>query len=123
MVNGFGLPEASTFLSVSDFLFSFALPLLPEFEFVILILDTSLHKIAHGEPLWIWICKIIIVAILAPFHHYLEKGMAKFIESKSLVQLRQKMSFKNWWPMQYDITIPTTTTTVEDESEEDLGIL
>ena len=93
------------------------------FEFVILILDTSLHKIAHGEPLWIWICKIIIVAILAPFHHYLEKGMAKFIESKSLVQLRQKMSFKNWWPMQYDITIPTTTTTVEDESEEDLGIL
>ena len=73
------------------------------FEFVILLLDTFLHKITHGEPLKIWLLKIVIVAILAPFHHFLEKGMTRFIESRRLVKLRQKLSFKNWWKK------PTTT--------------
>jgi tetratricopeptide (TPR) repeat protein len=68
------------------------------FEFVILLLDTFLHKWAHGEPLWIWVFKIFIVAILAPFHHYLEKAMKKFIESRRLIKLREKLSIKNWWP-------------------------
>jgi tetratricopeptide (TPR) repeat protein len=75
------------------------------FEFVILILDTFLHDITHGEPLKIWLLKIIIVAILAPFHHYLEKGMTRFIESKRLVKLREKMSFKKWWPKQKKVPV------------------
>lgn len=80
------------------------------FEFVILLLDTFLHKITHGEPLKIWLLKIIIVAILAPFHHYLEKGMTKFLESQILIKLREKMAIKIRWPRQHKIVVPQPET-------------
>lgn len=86
------------------------------FEFVILLMDTFLHNITNGEPLRIWLLKIVIVAILAPFHHFLEKGVGKFIESKGLIKLRNQLSFKNWWPWQRKpepVSLPSTNTPVD----------
>jgi tetratricopeptide (TPR) repeat protein len=64
------------------------------FEFIVLLIDSWLHKIAHGEPLKIWMMKIFIIALLVPCQHYLEHQMIKFIESAKLVKLRTKLMEK-----------------------------
>jgi tetratricopeptide (TPR) repeat protein len=61
------------------------------FEFIVLLIDSWLHKIAHGEPLKIWLMKIFIIALLVPCQHYLERQMIKFIESAKLYKLRMKL--------------------------------
>jgi tetratricopeptide (TPR) repeat protein len=60
------------------------------FEFIVLLIDSWLHRIAHGEPLKIWLMKIFIIALLVPCQHFLEKQMIKFIESAKLHKLRLK---------------------------------
>ncbi len=42
------------------------------FEFLILLFDTSIHKLTHGEPWKILSIKIVLIAILLPLHHYVE---------------------------------------------------
>jgi tetratricopeptide (TPR) repeat protein len=66
------------------------------FEFIVLLIDSWLHNLAHGEPLKIWLMKIVLIALLVPFQHYLEHGMIKFIESSKLHRVRQKLSIKKW---------------------------
>jgi tetratricopeptide (TPR) repeat protein len=61
------------------------------FEFIVLLIDSWLHKIAHGEPLKIWLMKIFIIALLVPCQHFLEHQMVKFIESAKLHKLRMKL--------------------------------
>ena len=61
------------------------------FEFIVLLIDSWLHRVAHGEPLKIWLMKIIIIALLVPCQHYLEHQMVKFIESAKLHKLREKL--------------------------------
>ena len=61
------------------------------FEFIVLLIDSWLHRVAHGEPLKIWLMKIIIIALLVPCQHYLEHQMVKFIESTKLHKLRKKL--------------------------------
>jgi tetratricopeptide (TPR) repeat protein len=67
------------------------------FEFIVLLLDTYLHRITHGEPLKIWIIKIFLIAILVPFQHFLEHGLMKFVQSKKLMKLRNNLSVKKYW--------------------------
>lgn len=64
------------------------------FEFFVLLLDTYLHDITHGEPLKIWMIKIFIIALMVPFQHFLEHGMIKFLESKRLIKMRSRFSLK-----------------------------
>ena len=55
------------------------------FEFIILLIDHQLHAITHGEPLPILLVKIVIIAFLLPFHHWLEhKVMAYIMGQKHL---------------------------------------
>lgn len=61
------------------------------FEFIVLLIDSWLHRIAHGEPLKIWLMKIFIIALLVPCQHFLEHQMVKFIESAKLHKLRLKL--------------------------------
>ncbi len=67
------------------------------FEFIVLLIETYLHRIAHGEPLKVWMGKIALIAMLVPFQHYLEHGLVKFLESKKLLKLRQQFSFRKFW--------------------------
>ncbi len=67
------------------------------FEFIVLLIDTFLHKITHGEPLKIWLIKIFLIALLVPLQHFLEHRLIKFLESRKLLEARTKFSFKRWW--------------------------
>lgn len=88
------------------------------FEFIVLLLDSFLHNIAHGEPLKIWLMKIFLIALLVPFQHYLEKGLLSFIHSKKLHQVRKKLSIKKWWPRWKKPSVATI-----DKMEEDTAVL
>jgi len=65
------------------------------FEFIILLIDNWLHHLAHGEPLKIWLAKIVIIGLLLPLHHYIEHAVVHFLSSKRLMHFKQKLSFKN----------------------------
>ena len=64
------------------------------FEFIILLIDGWLHDLTHGAPLYVWLAKILIIALLLPLHHTLEHVAIKFLNSKKLVRLRQLFSIK-----------------------------
>lgn len=64
------------------------------FELAILLIDNWLHHAAHGEPLKIWLAKIVIIGILLPFHHYVEHLGLHFLESKRLMRFRERFSLK-----------------------------
>ena len=88
------------------------------FEFIVLLIDPFLHNIAHGEPLKIWLMKIILIAILVPFQHYLEHGLIRFIESRRLHELRERMRIKKWWQRRKKPTAETI-----DNIESDTAVL
>lgn len=52
------------------------------FEFIIFILDTAIHKFTHGEPLYVVLIKVAIIAVLLPLHHYLEHKVIKYVINK-----------------------------------------
>jgi hypothetical protein len=62
------------------------------FELIILILDTWIHHITHGEPWKVWLIKIGIIAILLPIHHFLEHKLIQYLLSRHLIVLRGRMS-------------------------------
>ncbi|MEQ1554797.1 MAG: hypothetical protein ABL929_11490 [Ferruginibacter sp.] len=49
------------------------------FEFIVLLIDGQLHTLTHGEPLPILGIKIIIIAFLMPFHHWLEHKVLSYL--------------------------------------------
>jgi hypothetical protein len=49
------------------------------FEFIVLLIDGQLHALTHGEPLPILLIKIIIIAFLMPFHHWLEHKVITYL--------------------------------------------
>jgi tetratricopeptide (TPR) repeat protein len=55
------------------------------FEFIILIADTKIHHMTHGEPLPILGIKIILIAMLLPLHHWLEHKVVKYLTSRRLI--------------------------------------
>ncbi len=62
------------------------------FEFIILLLDTKIHHLTHGEPWKIWLIKIGIISILLPVHHFLEHKLIHYLMSRHLLKLRSKLS-------------------------------
>lgn len=51
------------------------------FEFLILIADNKIHEFTHGEPWKVLAIKIVLIALLLPFHHWLEKKTIKYLTS------------------------------------------
>jgi hypothetical protein len=49
------------------------------FEFIVLLIDGQLHTLTHGEPLPILLIKIVIIAFLLPFHHWLEHKVIHYL--------------------------------------------
>jgi tetratricopeptide (TPR) repeat protein len=59
------------------------------FEFIILILDNQIHHFTHGEPWKVLMIKIVLIAMLLPFHHWLEEKVIHFlIEHRLLLTKR-----------------------------------
>jgi hypothetical protein len=66
------------------------------FEFIILLIFSFLYKLTNGEPLKIWLFKIVVIAMLVPIQHFLEHKLIKFLESRKLLKARTKFSLQNW---------------------------
>ena len=58
------------------------------FEFIILILDSKLHDWFHGAPLPILAIKVLIACMLVPLHHFIERKVIHFLQSKKLHRLK-----------------------------------
>jgi tetratricopeptide (TPR) repeat protein len=82
------------------------------FEFIILLIDSWVHRALHGDALNIWLFKIVLLAVLLPLHHYLEHVMVNFLSSKKLLKIREKFSLKNFHAkVNKPVTAETETTT------------
>lgn len=62
------------------------------FEFIILILDTWIHHLTHGEPWKVWLIKICIISLLLPIHHFLEHKLIHYLLSRHLITVRSRLS-------------------------------
>lgn len=60
------------------------------FEFIILILDHQIHHFTHGEPWKILAIKIVLIAMLLPFHHWLEHKVIHYLTTKDLIWRRKE---------------------------------
>jgi tetratricopeptide (TPR) repeat protein len=85
------------------------------FEFIVLLIDPFLHHLTHGQPLQIWLIKIVLIALLVPLQHYLEHKTITYLHSR---KKKYSFSIKKWWQRQKK---PTATTI--DEIEKDTAML
>ncbi|NOX85815.1 MAG: hypothetical protein GXO86_07620 [Chlorobi bacterium] len=63
------------------------------FEFIILLADQKIHHLTHGEPWKILLIKIGLIAILLPFHHWIERKVVHKLISQRLIKFD---SFSIW---------------------------
>ena len=49
------------------------------FEFIILLIDHKVQVLTHGEPWMMLSIKIMIIAVLLPFHHWLEHKVVHYL--------------------------------------------
>jgi hypothetical protein len=54
------------------------------FEFIILILDNRIHELTGGEPWKIMLIKVIVIGLLLPLHHFVEKKVAHNLIHKNI---------------------------------------
>ena len=89
------------------------------FEFIVLLIDPFLHHISEGEPLLIWILKIILIALLVPLQHYMEHGLIHFLETEKKNKI---FAIKKWQrkklPPSNSADIDSSNTTIDDIEEE-----
>ena len=91
------------------------------FEFIVLLVDNYVHKVTHGEPLKVWLIKIVLIAALVPVQHFLEHMVVRFLASQRLLRMRQQMSMKKLWTnMKTKIKRPALS---EAGIEEDTAVL
>jgi tetratricopeptide (TPR) repeat protein len=60
------------------------------FEFIILLADTEIHHLTHGEPWKILAIKIGLISILLPLHHFLEERVIHYLTSRKLLAVNAK---------------------------------
>ena len=60
------------------------------FEFIILMADNKIHHWTHGEPLKVLAIKIILIAMLLPLHHYVEKKAISYLTSHKMLRVDRK---------------------------------
>jgi hypothetical protein len=53
------------------------------FEFIVLLLDDQIQEFTHGEPWKVLAVKILIISLLLPLHHWLEKKMTHYLTYKA----------------------------------------
>ena len=85
------------------------------FEFIVLLIDPFLHHLTHGQPLLIWLIKIVLIALLVPLQHYLEHKTITYLHSR---KKKYTFSIKKWWQRQKKPTAATI-----DEIEKDTAML
>ena len=64
------------------------------FEFIILLIDNKLHHWAHGDPYKILAVKVVIISMLLPFHHWLEKKFVTLLLQGDVRRFFQNLKTK-----------------------------
>jgi hypothetical protein len=77
------------------------------FEFLILLLDNTIHRITHGEPWKILSIKIVLIAMLLPLHHYIEHKVAHHLLH------RKKVTLLRWKKLRSSLPAPIVDSTDE----------
>jgi tetratricopeptide (TPR) repeat protein len=85
------------------------------FEFIVLLIDPFLHNLTHGQPLQVWLIKIVLIALLVPLQHSLEHRTINYLHSR---KKKYTFSIKKWWQHQKKPTAATI-----DEIEKDTAML
>lgn len=68
------------------------------FEFIVLIIDNLvLFRPFHNAPFKLWMVKIGLIALLAPFQHFMENGIIRLLVSRKLIAARTNFSPGVWW--------------------------
>jgi tetratricopeptide (TPR) repeat protein len=89
------------------------------FEFIVLLIDNLfLTHAAHNQPLKIWLIKIGLIGMLAPFQHFLETNLIDFLASRKLVKARTNFSLKKSWAK-----IKKPSSHVEEGLEKDAAVM
>jgi tetratricopeptide (TPR) repeat protein len=65
------------------------------FEFITLLADTRIHHWTEGEPLKILGIKVVLIAMLLPFHHWLEHKVISYLASRRLIIPDRKSIWNN----------------------------
>ncbi len=89
------------------------LSLLFFFEFIILLLDTWIHHLTHGEPWKIWLIKIGIISLLLPLHHFLEHKLIHYLLSRHLITVRSRFSISKLFKKKKKVLPPQDATEVQ----------
>jgi len=79
------------------------------FEFLILLFDNLIHRLTHGEPWKILSIKIVLIAVLLPFHHFIEKKVSHHLLNRKKITLFKYRKTKT----QISGTVEDGETTVE----------
>jgi len=66
------------------------------FEFIVLIADHKIEEITHGEPWKVLAIKIVLIGILMPLHHLVERRMIAYLLNKKLLHF-SKDSFRRFF--------------------------
>ncbi|MES1181778.1 MAG: hypothetical protein ABUL44_03195, partial [Flavobacterium sp.] len=70
------------------------------FEFLILLFDNVIHDFTHGEPWKVLSIKIVLIGMLLPFHHYIEKKVSNHLLN------RKKVSLFRWRKVKQSVVAP-----------------
>jgi hypothetical protein len=70
------------------------------FEFLILLFDNSIHNLTHGEPWKILSIKIVLIAMLLPLHHYVERKLVHHLLN------RKKFNLLRWKKVRPQVSLP-----------------
>ena len=85
------------------------------FEFIVLLIEPFLHHLTHGQPLQIWLFKIVLIAMLVPIQQYLEHKTISYLHSR---KKKYSFSIKKWWQHR-----KKPSAAAIDEIEKDTAIL
>ena len=55
------------------------------FEFIIMLTDTRIEHVTHGEPWKVLLFKIGLIALLSPTHHWMEKKVVHYLHEHKLI--------------------------------------
>lgn len=67
------------------------------FEFIILLADNQIHHWTHGEPWKVLAIKIVLIAMLLPLHHWLEKKVIHYLSTQQLIKVRGRGILGKWF--------------------------
>lgn len=79
------------------------------FEFIILLADNQIHHWTHGEPWKVLAIKIVLIAMLLPLHHWLEKKVIKYLTSQQLLKEKGRRFVRKWFKKK-DADLPLSNT-------------